>query len=52
MTQQTSPATVDQVISALPLRYKGPGGAVALVRNGDVVARHVWGFANLQRRIP
>lgn len=46
------PETLDQVIAALPQRFVGPGGAVAVVREGQVIARHAWGFADLERRIP
>jgi D-aminopeptidase len=42
---------LDQVIEALPRAYPGPGGAVAVLRDGQVRARHTWGFANAERRI-
>lgn len=35
----------------LPGAYQGPGGAVAVVRDGTVLARHTWGYANAERRI-
>lgn len=44
--------TLDQVLAALPSRFPGAGGAVAVLRAGQVVARHAWGFADLERRIP
>ena len=43
---------LDQVLAALPLRYPGPGGAAAVLHEGRVVARHAWGWANAERRIP
>lgn len=43
---------LDHTIDALPLRYPGPGGAVALLRDGKVLVRHAWGWANAERRIP
>ncbi len=43
---------LDHVIAALPRAYPGPGGAVAVLRAGQVVARHGWGYANAERRIP
>jgi D-aminopeptidase len=45
-------ARLDALIAALPRRYPGPGGAIAVVRQGAVIARHAWGFANAERRIP
>ena len=46
------PETIDQILSALPHRFQGAGGAVAIVKDGQVLARHTWGFADLERRIP
>jgi len=41
----------DKVLAGLPLAYPGPGGAVAVLREGEVIARHTWGFADLEKRI-
>ncbi len=46
------PETLDKVLSALPHRFQGAGGAVAVLRDGQVMARHAWGYADLERRIP
>ncbi len=43
---------LDRAIEALPRCYAGPGGAVAVLRNGEVLVRHAWGWANAERRIP
>ncbi|MGK7861345.1 D-aminopeptidase [Falsiroseomonas sp. E2-1-a4] len=43
---------LDQVLRDLPRRYPGPGGAIAVLRQGEVLARHAWGYANAERRIP
>jgi D-aminopeptidase len=43
---------LDQQAAAIPTTYKGPGGAIALLRNGETVLRHAWGWANAERRIP
>ena len=48
----TLAARLDHALAALPGAYPGPGGAVAVVREGEVVARHAWGWANAERRIP
>jgi D-aminopeptidase len=42
---------LDRVLQALPRAYPGPGGAVAVLREGEVLARHAWGWANAERRI-
>ncbi|KAJ5482752.1 D-aminopeptidase [Penicillium diatomitis] len=31
----------------IPGRYRGPGGAIAVLRNGEVVGKQVWGYSNL-----
>ncbi len=43
---------LDQAVTNLPRAYPGPGGAVAVLRNGEVLVRHTWGWANAERRIP
>jgi D-aminopeptidase len=49
----TSLATrLERALEDLPRRYPGPGGAVAVLREGAVLAHHAWGFANAERRIP
>ena len=44
-------AGLDRAIDALPRNYPGPGGALAVLRNGEVLARHAWGWANAERRL-
>ena len=46
------PAAFDAAIANLPRRYVGPGGAIAVLREGEVLAKHVWGWADAERRIP
>jgi D-aminopeptidase len=43
---------LDAALDKLPRAYAGPGGAVAVLRDGAVIARHAWGWANAERRIP
>ena len=43
---------LDRVLQGLPYAYPGPGGAVAVLRDGVVLERHAWGWANAERRIP
>jgi len=42
---------VDQVLEAIPKNYPGPGGACAVVHQGEVLVRHAWGWANAEQRI-
>jgi D-aminopeptidase len=45
-------ARLDRMLAALPRLFPGPGGAAAVLRRGEVLARHAWGYANAERRIP
>ncbi len=44
-------ARLDRALETLPRAYRGPGGAVAVLRGGEMLARHAWGWANAERRI-
>ncbi len=44
-------ARLDRALAALPRAYPGPGGAIAVLRDGEVLARHAWGWADAERRI-
>ncbi|MEJ0019074.1 MAG: D-aminopeptidase [Acetobacteraceae bacterium] len=44
-------ARLDRLLETLPQSYPGPGGAVAALREGEVLVRHAWGWANAERRI-
>ena len=48
----TSGQTLENALLALPQSYPGPGGAAAVIKDGQVLARHAWGFADLERRLP
>lgn len=43
---------LDRALQTLPRKFPGPGGAVAVVRAGEVLVRHAWGWSNAERRIP
>ena len=43
---------LQRIIDDLPSRFKGPGGAVAVLKDGEVIARQAWGFADLDRHMP
>jgi D-aminopeptidase len=43
---------LEQCIASLPRDFPGPGGAVAVLRAGEILVRHSWGWANAERRLP
>ena len=43
---------LDRIVETLPRSYPGPGGAISALRDGEVLVRHAWGWANAERRIP
>ncbi|MGK7867571.1 D-aminopeptidase [Falsiroseomonas sp. E2-1-a20] len=51
MTQSLA-ARLDHLARSLPQVHAGPGGAIAVLRAGEVLLRHAWGYANAERRIP
>jgi D-aminopeptidase len=42
---------LDAAVDQLARAYPGPGGACAVLRQGEVLVRHSWGWANAERRI-
>ena len=50
MTDDLS-ARLDRAVEHLARTYPGPGGACAVLKDGDIVVRHAWGYANAERRI-
>ncbi len=42
---------LDTCVAGLPEACPGPGGAVAVIKDGAVRVRHTWGYANMERRI-
>jgi len=45
-------ATLERALNVLPDRYRGPAGVVGVVKDGEVIARRAWGFADMERRLP
>jgi CubicO group peptidase (beta-lactamase class C family) len=43
---------VQEVLNKTALRCRGPGGAIAVVKDGEIIGQRVWGFADLDQRIP
>ncbi len=50
MTQDPA-ARLDLAAERLATAYPGPGGACAVLKDGEVLVRHAWGFINAERRI-
>jgi D-aminopeptidase len=42
---------LESAVAALARTYAGPGGACAVLREGEVLVRHAWGWANVEQRI-
>jgi D-aminopeptidase len=42
---------LERAVAELPRRYPGPGGAVAVLKDCEVLVRHSWGFANAEQHI-
>lgn len=43
---------VEALVARLPDLYPGPGGAVAVIKDGSVLTRSSWGYTDLERHIP
>jgi CubicO group peptidase (beta-lactamase class C family) len=44
--------SISKILEDVPTLYRGPGGAVAVLKDGELVGQQVWGFADLDQRIP
>ncbi|TDZ33112.1 D-aminopeptidase [Colletotrichum spinosum] len=42
----------EQALETIPSRVRGTGGAVAILKDGELIGQSVWGYANIARRIP
>ena len=43
---------LDPAVERLAAAFPGPGGACAVVKDGEVVVAHAWGYANAELRLP
>lgn len=48
----TSSPDVEAILKTVPHLKRGTGGVVALLRNGELLSKRAWGYANLEQRIP
>lgn len=49
--QAVDKSAIDAVMRSLPEQYKGPGGVAAVLKDGEVIASQVWGYADLDKRV-
>ncbi|ETN36258.1 uncharacterized protein HMPREF1541_08535 [Cyphellophora europaea CBS 101466] len=45
-------ASISGILADVPSRFRGPGGAIAVLKDGELVGQQLWGYADLHRRIP
>lgn len=50
--QSVNKAAIDTVLANLSYQHKGPGGVAAVVKDGEVIASQVWGYADMEKRVP
>ncbi|KAE8372475.1 beta-lactamase/transpeptidase-like protein [Aspergillus bertholletiae] len=43
--------SIQHILEGVPSRYRGPGGAIAVVQDGELVGEHVWGYADMQKLV-
>lgn len=48
----TTSESISQLLLEVPSLHRGPGGAVAVLRDGELVGQQVWGYADLEQRVP
>ncbi|TKA64490.1 hypothetical protein B0A55_10728 [Friedmanniomyces simplex] len=47
-----TPESIQRTLESVPSKFRGPGGAVAVVKDGELAGKHVWGYANLDVGVP
>ena len=47
-----SATDAQRLVESISSLYRGPGGACALLKDGQVIGQHAWGYADLEKRIP
>lgn len=45
-------ANLERAAKEVSERARGPGGAIGVVKNGEIVLRHTWGYADPKRHLP
>jgi CubicO group peptidase (beta-lactamase class C family) len=44
--------SVSDILADVPSLFRGPGGAVAVLKDGELVGQQFWGYADIHGRIP
>lgn len=44
--------SIENVLDTVARKYRGPGGAIAVVKDGDLVGQRIWGYADVDQRVP
>lgn len=44
--------SIPRILAEVPGLYRGPGGVVAVLKDGKLIGQQVWGYADLGSRIP
>lgn len=42
---------IQQILQSVSGSHRGTGGAIAVLQNGEVIGKRVWGYADIDRRI-
>ncbi|PQV57088.1 D-aminopeptidase [Defluviimonas denitrificans] len=45
-------AALERALDLLPGQYRGPAGVAGVVKDGQIVARRAWGYADMATRLP
>ncbi|KAK5112224.1 hypothetical protein LTR62_004385 [Meristemomyces frigidus] len=43
---------IETILNAVPHLRRGPGGVIAVIKDGQVLGQRAWGYADLDQRIP
>jgi CubicO group peptidase (beta-lactamase class C family) len=43
--------SVEKVLDTVSRHYRGPGGAIAVIKDGKLLSQRVWGYADIDQRI-
>lgn len=45
-------AALEQALNLLPDQHRGPAGVAGVVKDGQIIARRAWGYADMYRALP
>lgn len=47
-----SKLAVEEALRSIPRQHLGPGGSVAVLQDGELLGHRVWGYADMDKKIP